>query len=210
MEANFWHQRWEQGDIAFHQNQANPLLEAHFEKLNLKRGERVLLPLCGKTLDIAWLLGHGFRVVGVELSELAIGELFKELGLEPEIATVGKLVHYSAENIDIFVGDVFDISTEHLGAVNAIYDRAALVALPAETRRRYTEHLMHLTDGVPQLLIVYEYDQSQMDGPPFSVNEDELKQLFSTSYTLKAVEHKSVDGGLKGRVAAMETIWLLQ
>ena len=209
MEASFWHQKWERGDIGFHKSEANPLLEVHFEKLNLEKGARVLLPLCGKTLDIAWLLARGYRVVGVELSALAIKQLFEELGLEPEIVAIGASAHYSAKNIDIFVGDIFDMSAKYLGPVNAIYDRAALVALPADTRHKYAAHLTDLTEAAPQLLISYEYDQSRMDGPPFSVDEDEVMRLYGATYTLKPVERKNVVGGLKGKVVAAETVWLL-
>ena len=210
MKANFWHQKWERGDIAFHESEANPFLIEHFKKLNLPKDSRVFLPLCGKTRDIAWLLACGYRVVGAELSELAINELFKDLGLVPEISKVGELIRYRANNIDIFVGDFFAVSADYLGSVNAIYDRAALVALPSGMRAYYTSHLMDITDTAPQLLITYEYNQQLIDGPPFSVNEDEVKQHYGTRYYLKPVESKNVAGGLKGKVASTETAWLLQ
>jgi thiopurine S-methyltransferase len=210
MEANFWHQKWERGDIAFHESEANPFLIEHFKKLNLPKDSRVFLPLCGKTRDIAWLLACGYRVVGAELSELAIDELFKDLGLAPEISKVGELTRYRANNIHIFVGDIFAVSADYLGPVSAIYDRAALVALPSGMRAHYTSHLMDLTDTAPQLLITYEYNQQLIDGPPFSVNEDEVKQYYDTRYYLKPVESKNVAGGLKGKVASTETAWLLQ
>jgi thiopurine S-methyltransferase len=210
MKENFWHQKWERGDIAFHENEVNPFLIEHFEKLNLPKDSRVFLPLCGKTRDVAWLLACGYRVVGAELSELAISELFKDLGLAPETSRVGELIRYSANNIDILVGDIFAVSADYLGPVSAIYDRAALVALPAGIREDYTSHLINISDGAPQLLITYEYDQQLIEGPPFSVNEVEVKQHYGTRYHLKSVESKNVAGGLKGQVAATETAWLLQ
>lgn len=210
MEASFWRQKWEQGDIGFHESEANPLLIEHFEKLNPAKGGRVFLPLCGKTRDFAWLLACGYRVVGAELSELAINELFKELGLAPEISKEGELTRYSAKDIDILVGDIFDVSAEYLGPISAIYDRAALVALPAGVREQYTAHLMNITGVAPQLLVTFEYNQLLIDGPPFSVNEDEVKQHYGAIYQLKSAESKNVAGGLKGKVAATETAWLLQ
>ena len=210
MEASFWHKKWEQGDIGFHETQANPLLVKHFNQLILAKGSRVFLPLCGMTLDICWLLAKGFRVAGVELSTAAINELFQELKLKPEIATVGNLLHYSAKDIDIFVGNIFDLSAEYLGPVNAIYDRAALVALPKETRQGYASHLINLTDAASQLLISYEYDQSLMDGPPFSVKKAEIERLYSATYQLQPIDCKNVAGGLKGKVTSVESVWLLQ
>lgn len=210
MEASFWLQKWERGDIAFHESEANPFLVEHFAKLNPAKGSRVFLPLCGKTRDLAWLLARGHRVVGAELSELAVNELFKELGLEPEISNAGQLIRYNAKDIDILVGDIFDVSAELLGPVSAIYDRAALVALPAGIREQYTSHLMDITDVAPQLLISYEYNQLLLAGPPFSVDENEVKQHYGATYQLKSVESKNVTGGLKGKVASTETAWLLQ
>ena len=210
MEASYWHQKWEQKDIGFHESEVNPLLIKHFAELNLPKGSRIFLPLCGKTHDAAWLLACGYQVAGAELSGLAINELFKELGLEPEISKVGQLVHYQSENIDIVAGDIFAVSAEYLWPISAIYDRAALVALPASLRKHYTSHLMNITGAVPQLLITYEYDQSLMDGPPFSVSADELKRHYGASYQLKSAESRRVNGGLKGKVAATETAWLLQ
>lgn len=210
MEANFWHQKWARGEIAFHQGEANRLLVAHFARLNLAKTSRVFLPLCGKTLDIAWLLTRGYRVAGAELSATAIDALFQSLGLQPQITRIGSLLHYAAKDIDLYVGDIFELTAQTLGPVDAIYDRAALVALPAEVRKHYAPHLMRITQATPQLVIAYEYDQALVDGPPFSVSEAELKQHYGETYVLAALETSEVEGGMKGKASATETAWLLR
>lgn len=210
MEASFWHKKWETNDIAFHENAANPLMVKYFEELSLARGSRVFVPLCGKSLDIHWLLANGFRVTGAELSQVAVEQLFAELGVEPQIAAVGDLVHYSAKSIDIFVGDIFDLTSELLGQVDAVYDRAALVALPEEIRKRYTAHVAEITSHAPQLLICFEYDQSLQDGPPFSISDEEVIQHYRASYDLRLMTKADVAGGLKGKCAATENVWLLK
>ncbi len=171
MDANFWHQKWEQNDIAFHEREANPFLIKYFGLLSLSKGSRVFLPLCGKTLAIHWLLSNGYRVVGSELSEIAVKQLFSELAIEPNITDINEIRCYSAEDIAIFVGDIFDLSRSVLGRVDAIYDRAALVALPETMRNRYAAYLMEIANCAPQLLISLDYDQSLLDGPPFSVTD---------------------------------------
>jgi thiopurine S-methyltransferase len=210
MDANFWQQKWESNDIAFHERVANPFLVTYFKKLALRQGSRVFVPLCGKTLDIAWLLSQGYRVAGAELSALAIAQLFQELGVEPVITSVGELARYSASNIDIFVGDIFALSGAQLGTVDVIYDRAALVALPPEMRKRYTAHLMEITARASQLLITFEYDQRLMEGPPFSLTTDEIKRHYGKSFAVTLVNSKDVAGGLKGKCVAQENIWLLR
>lgn len=210
MEAGFWHQKWAKGDIGFHEQNVNPSLVEHFGKLQMAAGARVFLPLCGKTRDIAWLLGEGYRVTGAELSELAIKALFDELGLVPEISDVGKHLCYQSRNIRIFVGDIFDVSAKLLGPIDAIYDRAALVALPPEMRARYAAHLIDITDAAQQLLITYEYDQQLMNGPPFCVRAEEVKRLYSVTYDVRPLETHDVPGGMRGKLPATETVWALQ
>lgn len=210
MDTGFWHRRWHKNEIAFHEKNVNPLLLKHFGALSLQKDQRVFVPLCGKTLDIAWLRAQGFRVVGAELIPLAIEQLFAELGVQPTITDAGTLKHYSAENIDIFVGDIFALDAGMLGLADAVYDRAALVALPEDMRVLYAQHLMQLTDNAPQLLICYEYDQSTQAGPPFSVSGNEVKKHYERNYTIKALESIDVPGGLKGLSPAKESVWLLK
>ncbi len=209
MDASFWHQRWECNEIGFHQEEVNPLLKASFSKLNLAMGSRVFLPLCGKTNDIAWLLNEGYGVVGAELSEIAIKDLFCELELEPEVTEIENLRRYSAKHIDIFVGDIFDITTTLIGKVDAVYDRAALVALPALLRIDYAKHVARLAGNAPQFLITFEYDQWLMDGPPFSISAKEVEQHYGTIYSLQIAQERQLEGGLKGKVPAREIGWLL-
>jgi thiopurine S-methyltransferase len=210
MDASFWHQRWKKNEIAFHESKANPLLVKYFKELSLAKGSRIFLPLCGKTLDISWLLSHGYRVAGAELSKIAIEQLFMELGVQPNISGVGEVDQWSAKNIDIFVGDIFALSRKLLGPVDAIYDRAAFVAFPEEMRNRYTAHLTEITDKAPQLLICYNYDQRVMEGPPFSISNEEINRHYTGKYDLTLVASANVSGGLKGKCAAKETVWLLR
>ena len=210
MDAKFWKDKWERNEIAFHESDANPSLVKYFAQLSLARGSRVLVPLCGKTLDIAWLLSHGYRVAGVELSEIAVGQLFEGLGLKPQRSKSGNVYHYSAQSIDIFLGDVFAVSREVLGPVDAVYDRAALVALPQDMRERYTKHLIKMSDNAPQLVISYEYDQRVIGGPPFSVSNDEMRRHYTDRYVLTLLVSSDVPGGLKGKCPAKENVWLLQ
>ncbi len=210
MDTQFWIQKWEKNEIAFHGSETNPLLLKYFNELSLTKGSRVFLPLCGKTLDIAWLLSEGCRVAGAELSQLAITQLFAELGIKPSISQVGALKRYQGKNIDIFVGNLFDLSKEILGPVDAVYDRAALVALPEETRKQYTAHLRVIAKTAKQLLLTYEYDQSVREGPPFSISNEEVHQHYKDSYTIKLLESVAVAGGLKGEYPATEHVWLLE
>lgn len=210
MEPDFWHKKWESNVIGFHKSEANPLLVDYFESLSLAKGSRVFVPLCGKTLDIDWLLNNGYRVAGVELSEIAVKHLFEGLGITPTITQKDALIHYNAENIDIFVGDIFHLSKEVLGAVDVIYDRAAFVALPPEMRLFYTKHLIEITEGATQLLISFEYDQTLLNGPPFAIANREINQHYQHAYDVTLLTSEEVAGGLKGKCEAVENVWLLK
>jgi thiopurine S-methyltransferase len=212
IKAKFWHERWETKNIPFHEMKPNPILVRHFDRLRLKKGARVFVPLCGKTLDIGWLLSKGFRVAGAELSPIAVAELFAELGSKPRIvkAKGAKIVKYSAKDIDIFNGDIFGMTRAMVGWVDAVYDRAALVALPEAVRKQYVAHLRRITNGAPQLLATFDYDQKAMDGPPFSISNAELVERYGKFYNLNLVASAQVPGGLKGKCPATENVWLLR
>ncbi len=210
MEPDFWHQKWKSNVIGFHKNEANPLLVNYFASLALSENSRVFVPLCGKTRDIAWLLSNGHRVVGIELSEIAVKQLFDELTLIPTISQNQSLIHYRADNIDIFVGDIFQVSREQLDTVDAVYDRAAFVALPFEMRQRYSNHLIDITDSASQLLITFEYDQRLQNGPPFAISNQEINQHYQSAYDLHLLTSEVLEGGLKGKCEAVENVWLLK
>ena len=208
MEHSFWHDRWETGRIGFHEGRPNQLLMTHFSALAVPDGGRVFVPLCGKTLDIGWILSRGKQVVGAELSELAIRQLFEELGVDPTISEMGALKRYSATDIEIFVGDIFALTPEMLGAVDAVFDRAALVALPEEMRASYATHLVCLTGAAPQLLVCFEYEQRLLSGPPFSISRDEVHRRYSGVYGITELARETLADGMKG-IPAWETVWLL-
>jgi thiopurine S-methyltransferase len=211
MEAKFWHERWEKNEIPFHERKPNPILLKYFSRLGLKKRARVFVPLCGKTLDIGWLLSQGCRVAGAELSEIAVRQLFNELRVEPQISNgkSGGLKKFSAPNVDIFVGDIFKVTRAKLGPIDAIYDRAALVALPDAVRKRYAAHLLKISNRAPQLLVTYDYDQSALAGPPFSISNCELVNHYAKAYDLVLLNSQWLKGGLKGKCPAIENIWRL-
>ncbi|WP_153147638.1 thiopurine S-methyltransferase [Dechloromonas sp. H13] len=210
MDASFWHAKWEKSEIGFHQDDFNPLLLEHFGALSLPAGSRVFVPLCGKTRDILWLLESGYRVVGVELSRVAVDQLFADMELQPAISRTGPLPHFAVEDLDIYCGDIFDLTGSELGRIDAVYDRAALVALPATMRQRYADHLAAVTGRARQLLVAYEYDQSLQDGPPFAVGADEIRRLYSPHYEPTLLASTEVAGGLRGKCPATEHVWLLR
>lgn len=210
MDASFWHAKWEKSEIGFHQDDFNPLLLDHVGALSLAPGSRVFVPLCGKTRDILWLLQSGYRVVGAELSRLAVEQLFAEMELVPGVTEAGPLTRFSAEDIDIYVGDIFELGASLLGQVDAVYDRAALVALPATMRPRYADHLVAITGRARQLLIAYDYDQSLQNGPPFAVGADEVRSLYEPYFQVTLLASVEIVGGLRGKCPATEHVRLLR
>lgn len=209
MDSEFWHQRWHLNEIGFHESDGNSLLATHFDALSIPKNGRVLVPLCGKTRDIPWLLSRGYQVVGAELSQLAVEQLFSELGTDPQITDLGNIKRFSAPGLTLFVGDIFGLTRDMVGPIDAVFDRAALVALPEDMRGRYARHIVDLSHCAPQLLIIFEYDQTSMAGPPFSIGSDEIHRHYDGHFEPVILEDKDVSGGLKGRTEAKEVAWLL-
>lgn len=209
-ENNLWLERWEKREIGFNQNRVNAFLIKYFKKLNLEKNANILVPLCGKSIDIAWFLSEGFSVTGIELSEIAVEELFLELGITPSISNLGEVKLYSSEQLNLFVGDIFKITSKMIGEIDAIYDRAAIVALTKELRIKYAEHLRSISNNAPQLLLCFEYDQSLMNRTPYSVDELEVKMHYAQHYEIELLERVAIAGGFKGKLPASDVVWLLK
>ena len=180
MHHEFWHQRWQLNQIGFHKQEINPLLERHWAKLTIHPRGRVLVPLCGKSNDMLWLLAMGYQVVGVELSQLAVESFFADNGLKPRVRRQGDFWVSEIDGLQIFCGDFFALRATDIGEVDAVYDRGALVALPPDMRIEYVSSLYAmLTSTVQILLIAFDYPQHEMPGPPFSVQTDEVESLYN-------------------------------
>ena len=210
MEHEFWHNKWQANEIGFHKDEANTFLKRNLSSLGLNPNAKIFVPLCGKTLDIAYLLSCGHEVVAIELNESAVLQLFDEMNATPNVIDLGDLKQYQAPNVTVYVGDIFKLTKDKLGAVDAVYDRAALVALPDAMRQRYAKLVSELTDTAPQLLVAIEYDQSQHNGPPFSISETMVHEIYSDKYERNLLERVSMEGGLKGKCEAWEAVWLLK
>jgi thiopurine S-methyltransferase len=176
--AKEWHGRWEEGRIGFHRDEVHDRLHTLWPTIGAHSGA-VFVPLCGKSLDMRWLVSAGHDVVGVELSERAARDFFSEWGVAVVRRVRGSFVEFSGGGVRILVGDFFDLDASLVGPVVAVYDRAALVALDLPTRARYVERLFSLLPpGCRGLLITLEFPAGQMAGPPFSVDETEVRELF--------------------------------
>lgn len=180
MEPAFWQQRWADNQIGFHQAQVNPYLQTYWPQLQLAPGSRVLVPLCGKSLDLAWLAGQGHRVLGVELSRRAVEDFFREHGLEAEVRQQGAFEVWRSGDVQLWCGDFFALRAEDVADCVGLYDRAAVIALPVQMRARYMQLLSGvLPTSCRGLVVTLDYDQSLLAGPPFSVRDEELRQGFA-------------------------------
>ena len=186
MEADFWHERWEKGEIGFHQQDFNRHMQAFVDRLGIEPGAHVLVPLCGKSLDMLWLVQQGYRVTGIELSERAIRDFFVENRLVYELDRKPGVISYRGENIILLCTDFFTVDKTHLPRIDAVYDRASVVALPPEMRPSYAWHLARLLEpGTRLLLVTLDYPQEEMRGPPFSVTFDEVRRLFGLQFSIE-------------------------
>ena len=193
MQPEFWHDRWERNQIGFHLQEVNPYLRRLWPTLEVAQGSRVLVPLCGKSLDLSWLAAQGYDVLGIELSQTAVEQFFAEQKVMPNIRQQGAFKVYEAGPVRIMCGDIFALSAADVADCSAFYDRAAMIALPVEMRAAYAGRLTQiLPNGCKGLLITLDYDQSQMKGPPFSVPHAEVESLLCPAWSLEVVEQPDV------------------
>ena len=186
MEHDYWHRKWQDEKIGFHRSEFNPLLMQYFPRLALNKGDEVFVPLCGKSLDMLWLKRQGYEVIGIELSKLALDAFFYDNDIGYRELQSGEFSIYRAMGYTLYCGDFFQLNAAVLQDCKAVYDRAALIAFSDEMRKQYVEHLMVITpEQCPILLVTLEYPQAEMDGPPFSVSEEEVKVLFGDTHNIE-------------------------
>lgn len=193
MDAGFWHSRWQDGRIGFHQDRPTPLMLQHWPSLGVQPGARVFVPLCGKSLDLAWFASQGLRVLGAELSQHAVEQFFAEHGLTPDVEDSRYGRHFRAGDIEIICGDAFALDEDALRDCHAVFDRAALIALPPTMRESYVRDLYsRLPATCRGLVITLEYPQQEKAGPPFSVEEDEVRASYSRDWQIELLERRDI------------------
>ena len=197
MDMAFWLERWSMGETGFHQQHVNPYLGYYYGELGPtaeKRSElRVFVPLCGKSMDLWWLQQNGYDSVGVECSELAVQQFFDEQQLEYSKRQMNQHVSYKSDRLEILLGDFFTLQADDIGNISDIFDRASLIALPIEMRGEYVNKITDLQKtGTRTLLITLTYPQNEMDGPPFSVSEEEVNELYSDNFRIEKLAAKDI------------------
>ena len=186
MDPKFWHERWSRGEIGFHQHDFNAYMQDFTERLELRPGAHIFVPLCGKSLDMLWLRRQGYRVTGVEISLQAVEDFFSENGLTARVSSIPGGQLFQADGLNLYCADFFTTGFNGMASIDAVYDRAALVALPPDMRKAYAPRLDGLLEpGVRIMLVTLEYPEDEMRGPPFAVPLDEINELFSETCSIE-------------------------
>lgn len=227
MEIDFWLERWDKNETGFHQQTINPYLSYFYGKkgptVEQREKLKVFVPLCGKSKDMLWLSQNNYRVFGVECSEKAVKDFFEENALNYKFARKDQHALYMTSDMDsdrlapieVFQGDFFALQKENFDDVTDIFDRAALVAMPQDMRERYAKKMAELQKpGIRTLLVTLSYDQSDMDGPPFSVSDENVIDLYANDFSVEKLCYKEIihdEPGFRNRglTSLTETVYKL-
>ncbi len=194
MQKDYWVTRWKENNIGFNQENAHAFLKKFFPTLTKKERQNTFVPLCGKSVDMLWLASQGVKVLGVELSDIACIDFFKENKIHYTLKETSLFSHYKNEQVELLCGDYFNLTSEHLKDISLVYDRAALIALPKDMRRRYATHMINnLPNNTIIFLITTEYVSEDIIGPPFSVSEEEVDSLFGQAFKISKCYEKVLD-----------------
>lgn len=203
MSEDFWIQKWKKGEIAFHQSKYHQAVELFGDRFS---PGTVLVPLCGKTLDMLYFSSMGHSVIGVELSPIACRDFFIENGLQFSERTVPDFIVFESENITLWCGDFFKLPKDIWKTITGIYDRAALIALPPEIRQQYAAEIAkQCVKGIEILLVSLEFPEGTIQGPPFSVPEVEIKNIYKT-FDIQKIH--SMNQEFRTTVATEAVYWL--
>lgn len=192
MENNYWLDKWKKNDIAFHEQCVNADLITYINELNLKPGDYIFVPLCGKTKDILWLAEKGFHVIGVELSLIACNDFFTELNTKPHITKQSNFTKYQYNNIELLCGDLFNLTSFDLPNIHAVYDCKALIALPSDLRKNYVDHIVACVGTKIRILLFTRETNCQVKPPPFPVNQAEINLLYGSYFDVQLLKHTTM------------------
>ncbi|MGE0616577.1 MAG: thiopurine S-methyltransferase [Bacteriovoracia bacterium] len=181
---DFWRDLWKANDSPWHQAEPESLLARHAPP---GAGKRALVPLCGKSVDLLWLMRQGFEVTGVELSEIPCRMFFEESGLPYRVEKRDGFSVFQGEHIQIWCGDFFQVPDSALAHADYLYDRAALIALPPQVREKYAARIAKLA---PRLMHIIGREGRGMpdEGPPFRVDESEIRRLYSADFAIDILQ----------------------
>lgn len=193
MELSYWQSRWRKGNTGFHLDEVYDGLKYGFSHLDLPDSPAVLVPLCGKSLDLIWLSEKCFKVIGVETSEIAIQQFFCRHSLEYSMQNFGTFTVYKSNNLELWCGDFLKIPPKKVDPIHLIYDKAAIVALPKRMRPAYSEKLKEFCNNNTQILMQYfTYPQDEMNGPPFSVPSEEISAYFEPDFQIQTLKKENL------------------
>ncbi|MFV2003711.1 MAG: thiopurine S-methyltransferase [Gammaproteobacteria bacterium] len=223
MDIDFWLERWDNDEIGFHQQDVNPYLAYFYgEKgpaIEQREKLKVFVPMCGKSKDMLWLSQNNYKVLAVECSDRAVKNFFEENALNYKHAVKDEHALYQSSDlasvIEIYQGDFFSLQRSDIDDVTDIFDRASLIALPVAMREQYAKKMAELQkSGIRTLLVTLTYDQSEMDGPPFSVTEDDVSRLYAEKFSVEKLCFKEIindEPGFKerGLTSLVETVYKL-
>lgn len=196
MDRAYWEEVWRNDDLGFHQPKVNQHLQRFWQRLRLTPDSRVFVPLCGKSLDMDWLLSEGHEVIGADIAEKA---------QQDYLVTHNEPVRYTEENklklawqgrLLFVVGDILHLEPEMLRSVDAVYDRAALIALPRAVRQNYALFLAHCLKPGARMLLITRQAPEERHSPPFNVSAAEVDELYANNFRVERVLTEQRDDGV--------------
>jgi len=223
---NRWHGRWEELKLGWQMEEVHPIVLKYGDR---RRQELVvnescdassqsagggdddakirwLFPLCGKTVDMAYLAKKETtdEVVGVDGIRRALEEFSKshpDLNMQWETTTPLSdeesfpVSHerLKGDSVTLLKGDFFALTTEIAGGhFDVVLDRASMVAIDPSLRAQYVATLGRLVrPGGRILLVTVEKRtgdaQAIIKGPPYSINEVDVRRLYESQKWVESV-----------------------
>ncbi|RIX41529.1 MAG: thiopurine S-methyltransferase [Rhodocyclales bacterium GT-UBC] len=210
-----WQQSWRDRKLDFHQKVVNPHLVRFWERLALPAESAIFVPLCGKSLDIVWLAAQGYRVIGVELSPLAVRAFFKENRMQASRRPMGRFTCWENGRISILCGDFFELSAANLGDIAAVFDRASLTALATDIRAAYLGHLRRIVPAACKIMLLTteEPEEGESLDQEFAAAE-EVSTLYREHFDMDLAHVESFfeadpDSATGGQVRVEHKVYLL-
>lgn len=193
MDVSYWKKRWLDGQTGWHENEVHPLLIKYYDFLSLSLKKHFFFPLCGKTLDLDWILSKNHTTTGVEASEIAIKEVENRLKVSFKKAAYQNFTKHTFGNLTLMQGNYFDLDTTLIDPIDVVFDRGAFVAIHPNQRKKYIEmYNKLLTHESIILLVAYQYNENASTNPPYSLSELQIRALMEPDFDIEICESEEI------------------
>lgn len=168
---NVWNDRYLAGRYPWDIGRASPLLIRVVDELFCPPA-KIIVPGCGQGWEIDALLQRGFDVTGFDIAPAALELVSGRLG--------------KTQNLSLQTGDILNIPGSLRCQYDMLIEHTCFCSIsPTKWDDYVTSVAALLVPGGKFVGAFLNFDNQEADGPPFGIDSDRIRDLFSTRFEIQ-------------------------